>query len=120
MTLIDNGKVNGDTSYSNTSWTEVLSTTVNLRRINIVNFCFEYGGEATNRDVGIRLTVDGAEVMQDYHEPSRANGYRTVNFCTLVEAPEDLTSYTIALEAIVESSPQVVHVRRKSFWIMQQ
>ena len=120
MTLVDSGKIDGDTSYTDTGWTEVLSTTVNLRRTNIVNFCFEYGGEATNRDVGVRLTVNGAEVMQDYHEPSRANGYVTVNFSVLVEAPEDLTSYTVALEAVVESSPQVVHVRRKSFWIMQQ
>jgi len=120
MTLVDSGKVDGDTSYSSTSWSEVLSTTVNLRRTNIVCFCFEYGGEVTNRDVGVRLTVDGAEVTQDYHEPSRINGYVTRTFSVLVEAPEDLTSYMIALEAIVESAPQVVHVRRKSFWIMQQ
>ena len=125
MTLIDYFQDSDDTeaTSSDTAWTTMLSTTLFLRRKNLIHISLEYGGDVTNRDVGVRVVVNGVERKSDYHEPSRttaSGGWKNLTFIQLVDTGESEVEYVVELQGIVESSPQILHIRRRSLYIMQQ
>jgi hypothetical protein len=121
MTIKETYRIDDETTHSNTTWETILTRVVALSGINIMWIGAEYGGEVTNRDVGMRVMIDNVEVWQDYHQPSRANGFKLfAPPALIIDAPSTEQVYTIRLQGIIESSPQVLHVRRKNLMILQE
>ena len=100
-------------------WTEIASKTGNLRVTgNFLQLYAEYGGSSTNKDVGIRVLINGVEQGIDYHAPTIAGAYKA--FCVFgVIEPEAAGEYTISLEVRALATGQTVNVRRIRLMVRQ-
>jgi len=101
-------------------WTQVISRTGNLNsQPNFIFVSLEYGGSSANKEVGIRVLVNGTERSFDYHTPTLAGQYR--KFCDFgFLQPATAGEYTISLEARALGVGQTVIIRRIRLMIMQR
>ena len=119
MTILDYMTQEGDISTTNTTWTTIATRDIVFNRPTLVWLYCEYTGSVTNRNVNVRLIVNGNEQSFDYHTPSIAGAYKQFYFFSVVSPPSQ-TLYTIEIQARVESSPQQVTVRRLRLAAMQE
>jgi len=102
-----------------TAWTEVASKTGNLRVTgNFLQLYAEYGGSAINKDVGIRVLINGVEKGFDYHTPTIAGQYRAFSVFGII-SPTVEEEYTISLEVRALDTGQTVNVRRVRLMVQQ-
>ena len=107
-------------SKNTQSWEEVASKTGMLRATeNFLQLYAEYGGLNANKDVGIRVLVNGVEKGFDYHTPTIAGQYRHFSVFGVVE-PSVAGEYTISLEVRALNTGQTVNVRRIRLMVMQK
>ena len=102
-----------------TEWTEVATKSGNLNATD--NFIFvscEYSGTLTNRNVGIRVLVDGVEAGFDHFVPTIADQYRKYSDFGMLGLAEP-GSHTISLEARILGAGQSMMVRRIRLMVMQ-
>ena len=93
-------------------WTQVASKTGTLRVTgNFLQLYAEYGGVSSNKDVGIRVLINGVEKGFDYHTPSIAGQYQSFSVFGIIE-PSVEAEYTISLEVRALEVGQTVLVRR--------
>lgn len=119
MTVMMYQSVEGDQSFLTETWTEVASKTGNLHAVgNFIQVSAEYGGSGTNRNVGIRVLVDGAERSFDYHMPGIASQYKKFTDFGILE-PSVEGEHTISLEVRALGTGQTVLVRRIRLMVFQ-
>ena len=119
MTVMGYHSVEGVQSFETVSWTEVATKTVSLHATgNFIHVSAEYGGTVVNREVGIRVLLDGVERSFDYHTPTLANQYRKLCDFGIYE-PATTGDHIVSLEVRAISSGQTVNVRRIRLMIMQ-
>ena len=100
-------------------WTQVASKTGTLRVTgNFLQLYAEYGGSSANKDVGIRVLINGVEKGFDYHTPSIAGQYRAFSVFGIIE-PTVEGEYTISLEVRALGTGQTVNVRRIRLMVAQ-
>ena len=100
-------------------WTQVASKTGTLRVTgNFLQLYAEYGGSSANKDVGIRVLINGVEKGFDYHTPSIAGQYRAFSVFGIIE-PSVEGEYTISLEVRALGTGQTVNVRRIRLMVAQ-
>lgn len=106
-------------SYTTEVWTQVFAKTGNLRPIgNFIIASAEYGGTVTNRNVGIRVLVDGVERAFDYHLPGLASQYK--KFCDFgILTPALEGEHTLSIEVRALGTGQTVLVRRIRLMVFQ-
>jgi hypothetical protein len=119
MTVMFHDSAEENQSFTTQAWTQVVSKSGNLNGVaNYINFYAEYGGSVVNREVGIRVLVDGVERAFDYHTPTLANQYKA--FCTFgVLVLTEPGSHTISVEVRALSAGQTVLVRRIRLMLFQ-
>ena len=106
-------------SKTTQTWTEVASKSGNLRVTgNFLQLYAEYGGGSTNKDVGIRVLINGVERGFDYHTPAIAGQYQAFSVFGIIE-PIVAGEYTISLEVRALATGQTVNVRRIRLMVMQ-
>jgi len=102
-----------------TEWTEIASKTGNLRVTgNFLQLYAEYGGSSANKDVGIRVLINGVEKGFDYHTPTLAGQYKAFCVFGIIE-PSVAEEYTISLEVRALATGQTVNVRRIRLMVRQ-
>ena len=120
MTIMFYETSEGVQSKTTQSWEQVASKTGNLRATaNFLNLYAEYGGTSTNKDIGIRVLVNGVEQGFDYHTPSIAGQYRAFSVFGVIE-PTVESEYTISIEVIALATGQTINVRRIRLMVVQQ
>jgi len=101
------------------TWAQVASKTGTLRVTgNFLQLYAEYGGSSANKDVGIRVLINGVEKGFDYHTPSIAGQYRAFSVFGIIE-PSVEGEYTISLEVRALGTGQTVNVRRIRLMVAQ-
>lgn len=119
MTIMFYASSEGVQSFTSANWNQVASKSGNLNtQSHLIWVSAEYGASTANREVGIRVLIDGNEVSFDYHTCSIVNQYR--KFCDfgLYNAVEG--NHTISLEVRALTSGVTVNVRRIRLCIMQE
>lgn len=121
MTVILYESVESPAQTSASGWTQRASKsgTLNARKHWIWVYA-EYGGNQTNRPVGIRVLVDSVEVASDYHTPEISGEYRSFMTMIEIEPLVDNTPCTVALEYGFATVPQTALVRRVRLMVMQE
>ena len=100
-------------------WTQVASKSGTLRVTgNFLQLYAEYGGASSNKDVGIRVLINGVEKGFDYHTPSIAGQYKAFSVFGIIE-PTVEGEYTISLEVRALGTGQTVNVRRIRLMVAQ-
>lgn len=119
MTVMMHQQFEGDQSFTTQVWTQVASKTGQLRATsNFIILSLEYGGTVVNREVGIRVLIDGIERSFDYFTPTLANQYKKFcDFGILELSTEE--NHTISIEARALGSGQTVLIRRIRLMVMQ-
>jgi len=106
-------------SETTSTWIEVASKTGNLRVTgNFLQLYAEYGGASSNKDVGIRVLINGVEKGFDYHTPSIAGQYQAFSVFGIIE-PSVEGEYTISIEVRALGTGQTVNVRRIRLMVQQ-
>jgi len=120
MTIMFYDSAESDQYVTSETWTEVVSKTGALRggTQNYIFLYAEYGGSATNREVGLRALVDGTERGFDHHLPSLTNQPKAFSVFGMLQPSVD-GDHTISLEARALGSPQTVLIRRIRLMVMQ-
>ncbi len=119
MTLMFYDSSEGVQTFTTTIWTQVASKTGALKtQENMIWVSAEYGAGTANREVGLRVLIDGAEVSFDYHTCTLANQYRKYCDFGLYNSVEG--THTISLEVRALTAGVTVNVRRIRLAIMQQ
>ena len=119
MTVMFYDSSEGDQSHTVTVWTQVASKTGTLRQTtNFLQLSAEYGGTSANKDVGIRVLVNGVEKSFDYHTPTIAGQYTKFTDFGIIEPPA-AAEYTISLEVRALGTGQTVLVRRIRLMVVQ-
>lgn len=119
MTVMAYNALEGDQSFTTEVWTQVFSMVGNLRPVgNFIQVSAEYGGTVTNRNVGIRVLIDGVERSFDYHLPGLANQYKKfTDFGILTPVSEG--EHTLSIEVRALGTGQTVLVRRIRAMVFQ-
>ena len=100
-------------------WAQVASKTGTLRVTgNFLQLYAEYGGVSSNKDVGIRVLINGVEKGFDYHTPTIAGQYQSFSVFGIIE-PSVEGEYTISLEVRALGTGQTVNVRRIRLMVAQ-
>lgn len=119
MTLIFYDSVENEQSFTTTAWIQVASKTGHLNTTeNLIWLSAEYCATAANKEVGIRVLVNGNEVSFDYHTCTLANQYR--KFCDFGLLAATDGQYTISVEVRALTAGVTVKVRRIRLAVMQQ
>ena len=119
MTVMMYQSYEGDQSFLTEAWTQVASKAGILHPVgNFIQVSAEYGGILTNRNVGIRVLLDGAERSFDYHMPGLASQYKKFTDFGIFE-PATEGEHTISLEVRALGTGQTVLVRRIRLMVMQ-
>ena len=119
MTIMFYESSEGVQSQTTQTWTQVASKSGNLRASgNFLQLYAEYGGSNANKDVGIRVLVNGVEKGFDYHTPTIAGQYKAFFVFGIIE-PSVEAEYTISLEVRALDTGQTVNVRRIRLMVMQ-
>ena len=119
MTIMFYETSEGVQSKTTQSWEQVASKTGTLRAVgNFLSLYAEYGGVNANKDVGIRVLVDGVEKGFDYHTPSIAGQYKAFSCFGVIE-PSVEAEHTISLEVIALDTGQTINVRRIRLMVVQ-
>jgi len=119
MTIMFYESLEDDQSYPVSTWTQVASKTGTLRVTgNFLQLYAEYGGVSSNKDVGIRVLINGVEKGFDYHTPTIAGQYQSFSVFGIIE-PTVEGEYTISLEVRALGTGQTVNVRRIRLMVMQ-
>ena len=106
-------------SVTVSDWTEIASKTGTLRVTgNFLQLYAEYGGASANKDVGIRVLINGVEKGFDYHTPTIAGQYKAFSVFGIIE-PSVAAEYTISLEVRALDTGQTVNVRRIRLMVQQ-
>ena len=106
-------------SKTTQTWEEIASKSGNLRVTgNFLQLYAEYGGASANKDVGIRVLINGTEKGFDYHTPTLAGQYKAFSVFGIIE-PSVQAEYTISLEVRALDTGQTVNVRRIRLMVMQ-
>lgn len=121
MTVILYDSVEDPAQESTSGWTQRASKQglLNAQK-HWVWIYAEYGGLQTNRNVGIRVLINGTEVASDYHTPGISGEYKAFSTLIEVEPPVDNSLYTVALEYGFAVGPQTALVRRVRLMVMQE
>lgn len=119
MTVMAYNALEGGQSFSTEVWTQAFSLVGNLRPVaNFIQVSAEYGGTVTNKNVGIRVLIDGVERSFDYHTPDLANQYK--KFCDFgILTPDLEATKTLTVEVRALGVGQTVLVRRIRAMVMQ-
>ena len=121
MTVIFYDSVEAPSSTTSTSWVDHVSKSGNLNAQKHWLWVYaEYGGTLTNRNVAIRVTVNGSEVAFDYHEPSESGEYKAFNMMGEIDVPVDDSPYTVVLQYVSQHSSQTALIRRVRLMLMQE
>ena len=119
MTIMFYESLEGDQSETVSVWTQVASKTGTLRATgNFLQVYAEYGGLSANKDVGIRVLVNGVEKGFSYHTPTIAGQYQAFSVFGVIE-PTVEGEYTISLEVRALGTGQTVNVRRIRLMVQQ-
>ena len=107
-------------SETTQTWTQIASKSGTLRaRANFLQVYAEYGGDSTNKDVGIRCLVNGVEKGFDYHTPTIGGQYQAFSVFGVIE-PSVKGEYTISLEVRALDTGQTVNVRSIRLVVVQE
>lgn len=111
--------ISGDT------WTDVDTVIVNvvesaadLPRDHMIWVSCEYSGASANKEVAVRVLIDGSEVAFDHFYPSMSDTYRKFSDMGLKHCDTEL-SYTIVLQGRSISSSQSISIRRRRLLVIQ-
>ena len=119
MTIMFYETSEGVQSKTTQVWEQVASKSGSLRVTgNFLQLYAEYGGSSANKDVGIRVLVNGVEKGFDYHTPTLAGQYQAFSVFGIIE-PTVEAEYTISLEVRALDTGQTVNVRRIRLMVMQ-
>jgi hypothetical protein len=119
MTVMFYDSAEGEQTFTTTNWTQAASKSGNLRTTqNLIWFSAEYTADTSNREVGIRVLIDGNEVSFDYHTCTLANQYR--KFCDFGLYASTIGSHTISVEVRALTAGVTVKVRRIRLAVMQE
>lgn len=121
MTVIFYASSENPSSTSSTTWVNHVSKSGSLNaQKHWVWVYAEYGGIATNRNVAIRVTVNGSEVAFDYHQPTDAGEYESFMTMVEIEPPANNTPYTVILQYVSQHASQTALIRRARIMLMQE
>ena len=121
MTVIFYASLEAPSSTTNTTWTDHVSKSGILNaRPHWLWVYAEYGGINTNRNVAIRVLINGMEIAFDYHQPSVSGEYRSFSTMAEVTPLSDGSLYTATLQYVAQASPQTALIRRARLMLMQQ
>jgi len=122
LTVIFYENVESEQNHSGqgATWIDVASKSGLLNaRPHWLYFNSEYGGNATNREVEIRVTINDVERGYDYHTPEISGWFKSFTAVGFIEPPTDATSYTIKLQVRAHTA-QTINVRRIRLMVMQE
>jgi hypothetical protein len=121
MTVIFHESVVNEQTTNSTTWVEMASKQGNLDTgMHMLWLSFEYGGDATNREVEVQVTVNGAQRRYDYHTPSKSGGFKGYGTFGIIDVLADATSYTIAVNMQVENAAQTGRIRNIELTVMKE
>jgi len=121
LTVIFYASAEAPESTTNTTWTERASKQGLLRaRKHWLWVYAEYGGIQIDKNVAIRVLINGEEVAGDYHQPGISNQHKSFSTMIEIEPLADESSYTVSLEYRAVGSPQTALVRRVRLMVMQE
>ena len=119
MTVMFHDSIATGTPITSQEWTAVATKAGNLRAVtNFVFISAEYGGSSANKDIGIRIMLNGNEVAFDYYTPSVANQYRKFTDFGIYTPVAD-EEVTLSVEVRALGTEQTVITRRIKIMVMQ-
>ena len=121
MTVIFYASAESPSSTVSTSWVDHVSKSglLNARKHWLWVYA-EYGGNNTNRNVAIRVTVNGSEIAFDYHEPSVSGEYQAFMTMYELDSPTNDFPCNVVLQYVAQSIPQTALIRRARLMLMQE